>query len=158
MVFPHNLSPYGTLANLLSSIEEPEDWPTEVDDWLIYFPQAKPRFNGGDVYTTVLIGGSVPLGKLIKEQSDWFVTESQFRLWEVTIQMEAPVLVGWLLFSTNNTNMGILKMKISRFIDNIPVHLSCWKMVLLGTQGKIPKENQVCALHVYVDEMDVQAA
>jgi len=31
-------------------------------------------------------------------------------------------------------------------------------MISLLTQGKIPKENQVQALHVYVDEMDVVAA
>jgi len=33
-----------------------------------------------------------------------------------------------------------------------------WKMISLGTQGKIPKENQVQVLHVYVDEMDVATA
>jgi len=31
-------------------------------------------------------------------------------------------------------------------------------MISLGTQGKIPKENQVCALHVYINKMDVVAA
>jgi len=31
-------------------------------------------------------------------------------------------------------------------------------MISLGMQGKIPKENQVQALHVYVDEMDVLSA
>jgi len=36
-VFPHNLSQYGTLANILSPIEEPEDLPTEVGDCFIYF-------------------------------------------------------------------------------------------------------------------------
>jgi len=43
------------------------------------------------------------------------------------------------------------------FIDNILVSL-CWKMISLGTQGKIAKENQVHMLHVYVHKMDVQAA
>jgi len=28
-------------------------------------------------------------------------------------------------------------------------------MFSLRTQGKIPKENQVCALHVYIDKLDV---
>jgi len=46
-VFPHNLSHYGTLDNLPHSIKDPEDLPTEVDDWLVYFPQAKPQYNGG---------------------------------------------------------------------------------------------------------------
>jgi len=46
-VFPHNISKYGTLENLPCPIKEPEDLPTEVDEWLEYFPQAKPHFNMG---------------------------------------------------------------------------------------------------------------
>jgi len=154
-VFPHNLSQYGTLDNLPHAIEDPDDLPMEVDKWLTYFPQAKPRYNGGDVYTSALLGCSVPLGKIMKENSNWF-QETRFGLWEATIQMEVPVLIGWLLFSTNNTNTELLKREISHFIDDIPVGLR-WKMISLGTQGKIPKENQVRALHVYVDKMDVVA-
>jgi len=37
----------------------------------------------------------------MKAQSDWF-KETCFGLWEANIQTESPVLVGWLLFSTNN--------------------------------------------------------
>jgi len=92
----------------------------------------------------------------MKENSDWF-RETRFGLWEATIQTQSPVSVGWLLFSTNSTNTEILKKEISRFIEDIPVGLR-WKMISLGTQGKIPKENQVRALHVYVDEMDTEAA
>jgi len=40
------------------------------------------------------------------------------------------------------TNTEILKKDISRFIKDILVSL-IWKMILLGTQGKIPKGNQV---------------
>jgi len=122
-------------------IEDPEDLPTKVDNWLIYFPQAKPRFNGGNVYTMALIGSSIRLGRLVKKQADWF-KESKFVLWEATIQTEAPVSVGWLLFAMNNTNTDILKKEISKFIEDIPVGL-CWKMLSLGMQGKISKENQV---------------
>jgi len=42
MVFPHNLSHYGTLTNLPKLIEDPEDLPLEADKWLTYFPQTKP--------------------------------------------------------------------------------------------------------------------
>jgi len=155
-VIPHNLSQYGTMENLPFLIKEPEDLPTEVDNWLMYFPQAKPRYNRGDVYTTALIGCSIPLGKIMKEQSNWF-KESRFGLWDVTIQTESPVSVSWLLFLTNNMNTEILKKAISKLIEDILVGL-CWKMVSLGTQGKLPKENQVHALHMYIDELDIQAA
>jgi len=77
----------------------------------------------------------------VKEQADWF-KESKFRLWEATTQTEAPASVGWLLFSTNNTNTDILKREILMVIKDIPVGLH-WKMISLGMQGKIPKENQV---------------
>jgi len=103
-----------------------------------------------------LLGCSIPLGKIMKENNDWFC-ETRFGLWEATIQMESLVSIGWLLFLTNITNTDILKKEISRFIEDILVGL-WWKMISLGTQGKIPKENQVRALHVYVDEMDVAAA
>jgi len=155
-VFPHNLSKYRTLDNLPHSLDDPEDLPTKVDDWLVYFPQAKPHYNGGDVYTTALLSLSIPLGCIMKEQNAWF-RKTRFGLWEATIQTKSPVLVSWLLFSTNSTNTDILKKEISKFINDIPIGL-CWKIISLGTQGKIPKENQVRALHVYVDEMDTMAA
>ena len=135
------------MENLPFVIEEPEDLPTEVDYWLTYFLQAKPRFNGGDVYTTALIGCSIPLGRIMKEQSGWF-KETRFGLWEATIQTESPVSVGWLLFSMNNTNTEILKKEISKFIEDIMVRLHR-KTVSLGTQGKIPKENQVWVLRLH---------
>jgi len=43
------------------------------------------------------------------------------------------------------------------FIDDILASLQ-WKMISLGTQGAIPKENQVRALHMYVDKMDANMA
>jgi len=103
----------------------------EVDDWLTYSPQAKLRYNGGNVYMMALIGISIPLGKIMKENNDWF-RETRFGLWEAMIQTESPLSVGWLLFSTNTTNTDILKKEISKFIEDILVGL-CWKMISLGT-------------------------
>jgi len=86
----------------------------------------------------------MPLGQIMKAQCDWF-KETRFGLWEANIQTEALVSVGWLLFSTNNINTEILKRKILTFLKDILVRL-CWKMISLGTQGKIAQENQVRAL------------
>jgi len=113
---------YGSLESLPQVINNPELIPTEVDDWLVYFPQAKPRFQGSNVYTSTLISTSLPLRKIMKAQSDWF-KETRFGLREVSIQTESPVSVGWLLFSINNINMDVLKCEISRFIKDIPVGL-----------------------------------
>jgi len=82
----------------------------------------KPRFQGSNVYTSALIGTSLPLGKIMKVQTDWF-KETRFGLWEANIQTESLVSVGWLLFLTNNINMDVLKRKISKFIEDIPVGL-----------------------------------
>jgi len=107
-IFLHNLSKYGTLDNLPHPLNDLEDLPMEVDDWLVYFPQAKPCYNGGDIYTTALLGLSIPLGRIMKENNEWFC-ETRFGLWEATIQTESPVSIGWLLFFMNFTNTDILK-------------------------------------------------
>jgi len=77
----------------------------------------------------VLVGMSLPLGKITKAPSDWF-KETWYGIWEASIQTEAPVSVGWLLFSTNNINTDILKQEISKFIEEILVGL-WWKMITL---------------------------
>jgi len=50
-----------------------------------------------------------------------------------------------------------LQEAISEAIDGIPVSL-WWKTISQGSQGTIPKDQQVKALHVLVDELDVAIA
>jgi len=45
---------------LYQKIQE-EQWMQEVEDWLQYFPQAKPSAKGGNVYIAFLMGLSMPL-------------------------------------------------------------------------------------------------
>jgi len=99
----------------------------------------------------VLLGCSIPLGKIMKEHNDWF-RETRFRLWEAMIQTEAPVLVGWLLFSTNMTNTDILKREISRFIEDIPVGLR-WKMIWTMTKLVMLKMWEIEFLDEHSHEM-----
>jgi len=54
-------------------------------------------------------------------------------------------------------DVNLLKDAILDLIKNIPVGL-CWKMICHGSQGAVPKEQQVKALHVLVDELDVPMA
>jgi len=65
--------------------------------------------------------------------------------------------MGWLLFLTNMMDTDTLQQAITENIHDIPVGLQ-WKMISLGIQGQVKPENQVCALHIYVDEMDVAMA
>jgi len=74
-VFPYNLSNYKQVNDLPALITNVESLPEEVDEWLQYFPQAKPRAKCGNVYTAALIGLSMPftfikkLSTLCKEKN-----------------------------------------------------------------------------------------
>jgi len=66
--------------------------PEEIDDWLPYFPQAKPQAKGGNVYMALLIGLSMLLITFIKKLSPW-CKEKKFGLWEVSLQSKKPVSI-----------------------------------------------------------------
>jgi len=65
--------------------------------------------------------------------------------------------VGWLLFLAPTMDIEVMRGEISLQIGSIPVGLH-WKMISMGAQGTIPKNQQVKALHVYVDKLDVAVA
>jgi len=66
------LTKYGLTNTMPKVIDEPDDLPTEVEEWLEYFPQAKPCFSGGDLDTSALLGCSIPLPKILKALGNWF--------------------------------------------------------------------------------------
>jgi len=138
------------------AIVDLDSLPEEVEEWLQYFPGAKPRTKGGNVYTALLIGLSMPFVTFIKKLSPW-CKEKKYGLWESSLQSEKPTSIGWLLFSTNTMDIPTLKEQISESIQDILVGLR-WKMINMGTQGQIKEADQVCALHLYVDELDVRMA
>jgi len=54
-------------------------------------------------------------------------------------------------------DVKLLKDAILDQLENIPVGL-CWKTISHGSQEAIPKDQQVKALHMLVNEMDVPMA
>jgi len=108
------------------------------------------------VYTAILIGLSMLFVTFIKKLSPW-CKEKKFGLWEASLQLEKQVPIGWLLFSTNTMVPLPLKEQITEQIQDIPVGLH-WKMISMGTQGQVKEEDQVQALHLFVDELDAQMA
>jgi len=70
-IFPYHLSEYIVVDKLLPVINDVEMLPKEIEDWLQYFPDAKPPRQGGDIYTVVLIGLSMPFPEFIKKLSPW---------------------------------------------------------------------------------------
>jgi len=118
--------------------------------------QAKLWISGSDTYTALLIGLSIPLPKLIKNLSAW-MRNKHYGLWKAYLQSKQPFSLSWLLFSTQSMDVELLKDAISDLIKNIHVRLR-WKMISHGSQGAIPKDQQVKALHVLVDELGVPMA
>jgi len=96
-VFPHNLSEYKSINDLPEALDDPDLIPDEVEDWLTYFPGARPRARGGYTYTTALLGFHEPLTKVLKEAGPWF-RKTKFGIWKSTLQSEKPISLGWLLF------------------------------------------------------------
>jgi len=156
IVFPYHLSKYKQVSAMPSAIMEPEKLPVDLDEWLEYFLQAKPHMSVGDTYTSVLVGMIFPLLKVMKVQSQWF-KEKWYGFWKSALQLEQLTAIGWLLFSTNTMDMAMLQEAIAKHIQGIPVGL-CWCTISLGTQGSIPQNQQVKALHVYMDILDAPAA
>jgi len=54
VVFPYSLSNYKLFSNLPPGVADLEGLPETIEDWLQYFPQAKPRAKGGNVYMALL--------------------------------------------------------------------------------------------------------
>jgi len=102
------------------------------------------------------IGLSIPLPKQVKTLSAWMCNKRN-GLWKACLQLEQPTSLSWLLFSTQTMDVKLLRDAISDQLENIPVGLH-WKMISHGSQGAILKDQQVKALHLLVDELDVPMA
>jgi len=156
MVFPYHLSSYNLVDELPPPVNDVKTLPDEVKDWLQYFPEAKPHGCSGGINTMVLIGLSMPFPKFINKLSPW-CKEKKYGLWPSSLQSEKLVSLGWLLFSTNLMDTDILKVAILPYLYDVLVGLQ-WKMIHLGTQGKVKPEDQIKVLHIYVDADNINMA
>jgi len=107
---------------------------------LKYFPQAKLHARGSDLHTLALVSFGKLFPKVMKSLAPWF-QKTKYRIWQLVLQLEKPTLLGWLLFSTPLMDIEILKAVILDKVKGIPIGL-CWKMILIRTQGTIPKEKK----------------
>jgi len=77
-------------------INKPDDLPTEVEEWLKYFPQAKPRFQGGNLYISALLEcrvsqNSKVFRKLVmRNQILFMVQQSNWRLQHLSDGFYSP--------------------------------------------------------------------
>jgi len=59
-VLPYHLSSYQDTDDIPPPIDDPDLIPDEIDEWKMYFPDAKPWARGSDLYTAVLVGLGKP--------------------------------------------------------------------------------------------------
>jgi len=102
-----------------------------------------------------LVGFGKPFPKVMKALAPCFC-KKKYGILQSALQSEKPILLGWLLFSTPLMDIDLLKEAILAKVEGVPIGLR-WKMIL-SVQGSIPKEQQVKALHVYVNDLDVLMA
>jgi len=157
VIFPYAMSEYTSTDDLLLVIDDIENLLEEPHDWLPYFPQASEtqRTRQGYLYSNSY-QNDYSLCKVIKKLSLW-CKEKCIGPWQSCLQSEKPVSMGWLLFLTNIMDTETLQQAITKNLQDIPVGLR-WKMISLGIQGQVKLEDQVCALHIYVNEMDAEMA
>jgi len=147
-VFPHNLSEFKAIKDLPEPIEDPDQLPDKVKEWLEYFPGAR----GGYTYMLVLVGLHEPFPKVIKALASWF-RKTKFGIWKSSLQLEKPVSLGWLLFSASTMDVEVLSRETPLWLSSMPVGIQ-WKIISMGAQGLILKAQQVKALHLYIDKLD----
>jgi len=151
IIFPYHLSKYQAVADLLAGITDSKHFQKKPMTGCIF---SKPnQIRGGDLYTPLLISLSQPFPKFIKKLSLWF-KEKKFGLWPSALQSEKPVSLGQHLFLTNTMDTKALQHLITESIQDVLVSLQ-GKMISLDVQGQVKPEDQVQALHLYVDELDV---
>jgi len=86
VVFLYNLSNYKSMDDLPPPIETTDDLLDDIEEWLLYFPQAKPWISGSDMYMALLSGLSVSFPKVIKNLSDWMHSKC-FGIWKAYLQL-----------------------------------------------------------------------
>jgi len=85
------------------------------------------------------------------------VQREKHGLWPSSLRLEKPFSLGWLLFSTNLMATELLEQAITKMVYLVMVGLR-WKMINMGMQGKIKPDNQIWALCIYMDELNVNMA
>lgn len=93
--------------------------------------------------------------KTLNDDIDWFLKSYQFGLYPRSVQAENISCIRWLLHSsTRSINCKNLQDAISKRFDD-KYEVGCrYCMISLGRRGKVPKENQVKAIHIECDSAD----
>ena len=92
-------------------IEESEDVPKQLSQMKVYLPRLRPSVKGGINYTSIFLGHDCSAEDLLMDISFWIV-DSGFKLFRKSIQAEASVVLGWLLYGIREINTTNLQEAI----------------------------------------------
>ena len=100
------------------------------------------------IYPMLRIGHDKPLEDIREDIREWS-RETTNRIFSNMLQCESSSEIGWFLYSTQKMDSGALADEIA---DVLGVNVGLrWKMVNLGTKGKVPEDKKVSAIAIEVD-------
>ncbi|KAL7581521.1 hypothetical protein ACA910_022089 [Epithemia clementina (nom. ined.)] len=133
----------------LDPLTWPENIPKLLPDFKRYFPRTWPLYDGGFMYTSILVGTMTPMPKLIQSIWHW-LDHKKMAILPRQLQSKVTHTIGWLAFSDNEMDCIVLAKAI-----NAQVHfeVECrWRVISLGKKGRMKKEERVQAIHLLVDK------
>jgi hypothetical protein len=99
-------------------------------------------------YLGIHIGHNKILPEIREEMHLW-LEEGEHGLYYKMLQVKVSTDIGWFLYSTKEMDAGALVDKIEELIGvKVGLH---WKIIDVGSKGKIPETQRVCALCVKVN-------
>jgi hypothetical protein len=148
IIYPWKTTNFG----LLKELGNPKTYfPADFQGVREYFNNIVPIHNGGEAFGQVFLGYSGEFKDLLSGLSWQYDTKAECpTLWEMPLQREKVVKLGWLLYSLPTTDKDLLTQAI---YERTGVHVGLrWQMIGLGKPGPVPEDQKVRALHVELDQ------
>jgi hypothetical protein len=114
-----------------------------------------PTHRGGLKYSNIRIRSSLEPA-VLKSGVDWYLNDNRHGLWPAQIQAERVDAILWLLYSSELTDITVLKPAIENEIERrigkrIEVGLRWRNIQLEFSKGPVPPEDIVRAIHIQVE-------
>ena len=131
-------------------IRKPEKMPKTIKELQPYSSKLYvfDNKNKMTIYPMFRIGHDKPLEDIREEIREWSRDTSN-RMFYNMLQCESSSEIGWFLYSTQKMDSGALADEIA---DVMGVNVGLrWKMINLGTKGKVPEDKKVSTIAIEVD-------
>jgi hypothetical protein len=147
------IEPWYSNEHSLPKLEKGAHFPTQITPLRQYFPNLweGKGIQKHNMYTSVYLFHSDPISEIREGIKDW-LRSAGHGIFDRPLQYDLTAEIGWLLYSTRETNTETLAQAIR---DLTGVHCGLrWKTIDAGQQRKLNSNNQVQALHVEVPKKD----